>query len=272
MYAASFDNGGSWSQPFELDALGADDSDEERVARNVAIAQTGDGTLLVTWWQMPEDLVYFRSSTDMGRSWSAVSTVPSVWGVGNLSRTRQDAFSMTTDSSGAVHLFMAGRLGVDDAALSMLHLVYQNGAWSYPQALATYDHDLPEWPRAAVGLGNQLRVVWHLRPGALQLSGSDSQWEVWESHLTLSSPALAAVDPPAPAASNADTSTAAPASLPSPTAAPTLMPAAMRAAPASPVTMRTLMSENDDVALLALALLPVLLLVSGGLIWFRRRR
>jgi hypothetical protein len=51
-----------------------------------------------------------------------------------------------------------------------------------------------------------------------------------------------------------------------------LLPAAARAAPEAPVTIETLMSENDDVLLLALALLPVALLVAAGLLWSRRGR
>lgn len=271
MYAASYDNGATWSLPYDLDAISPDEYSDEVAARNVAIAQAGDGSLVAAWWQMPQDLVFHSISTDAGRTWSDPRTVPSVWGVGRLSRTRQDTVAMVTDSSGVVHLLMVGRLGAEDTSVALLHLSYLGGTWSFPRTVAAYDTDLPEWPRATVGLGNHLRVVWHLRPGALRPKPDDAPWEVWEAHMTLPSPALPAIamptsQPLAPTDAPVTVATIAAASP-----APTLLPAAARAAPAAPVTIRTLMSENDDVLLLALALLPAALLVVAGLLWQRRR-
>ena len=271
MYAASYDNGATWSLPLELDAIPEETNEDSVAARNIAIAQAGDGSLIAAWWQMPEDLIFYRTSADGGRTWSDRRTIASVWGVGSLSRTRQDSFSMATDSSGTVHLLMIGRLGDADKSVALLHLGYLGGAWSYPRSVATYDADLPEWPRAAVGLGNQLRVVWHVRPDALRPNPEETLWEVWESHLTLPIEALPAVAMPAVASVERGDATPA-AATPTPTRTPpVLLPAAARASPQSPVTIETLMSENDDVLLLALALLPAALLVAAGLLWQRRR-
>jgi hypothetical protein len=272
MYAASYDNGASWSLPIELDAIPEEVNDDAVAARNIAITQAGDGSLLAAWWQMPEDLIYHRSSTDGGRTWLDQRTVPNVWGMGRLSRTRQDGFSMVTDSSGMVHLLMVGRQGDADTAAALLHLNYLGGTWSFPRALATYENDLPEWPRATIALGNQLRVVWHVRPNALRPNPDESLWEVWESTLTLPSPAIPAVAMPAAVPVVRGTATPV-ATTPTPARpTPVLLPAAARAAPEAPVTIETLMSENDDVLLLALALLPVALLVAAGLLWSRRGR
>ncbi len=272
MHAASYDNGASWSLPVQLDAIPDEVNDDNVAARNVAIAQAGDGSLVAAWWQMPEDLIYYRTSSDGGRTWNNQRTIGSLWGVGRLSRTRQDSMSMVTDGSGAVHLLMVGRLGSDDDSLALLHLSYMGGAWSYPRSIANYVTDLPEWPRAAVALGNQLRVVWHLRPNALIPNPDETPWEVWESHQTLpiaALPAASVMPAAAPVVRSEATPAAAATAPPRPT--PVLLPAAERAAPASPVTMQTLMSENDDVLLLALALLPAALLVAAGLLWQRRR-
>jgi hypothetical protein len=271
MYAASYDNGANWSLPVELDNIRPEAFEDEIAARNIAIAQAGDGSLLAAWWQMPEDLVYYRTSKDGGRTWADQRTIPSVWGLGRFSRTRQDTFAMVTDSSGMVHMFMVGRLGQADTTVALLHLSYLGGTWSFPRGVARYENDLPEWPRAAVALGNQLHVVWHVRPGALKANPEETNWEVWESHLVVpSAPVAAVAAPPVAPINHADATPLAP----TPTAVrptPVLMPAAARAAPASPVSMRTLMSENDDIGLLVLALIPAALLVVAGLLWQRRR-
>lgn len=278
MHAFSRDGGATWSLPVQLDPIPDNQFSEQVYARNVALAQAGDGTLITVWWQMPEDQVFYRTSSDDGQTWSSARVVPNVWGVGPLSTTRQDEYALVTDSSGAVHLLMAGRLGNDDASVSLLHLTYQGSGWSPPQKVASSDRDLIEWPQATVALGNRLEVVWHVRPGYLTPDVSDDGlFQVWQAHTSLSSPALAAVELPGPTETTPATMALSATVAVSETAAlssgpPTSAPDFDRRPPTSPISAATLMSENDDVLIVALSLLPVALLVVAAVFVRRRRR
>lgn len=283
-YAASQDGGASWSVPVRLDMIPDDEISEQIFARNPVIGQTGKGTLVAAWWQMPEDQVYYRTSTDGGQTWNEPHLIPSVWGVGERSTTRQDSYSMVQDSRGNVHLLMAGRLGPDDPAIVLMELTFDGSGWSPPRTFYSSDRDLPEWPRAATVLGNQLAVVWHVRPGYLTRDAvDDGVFQVWESHVTVDSPAVPAVALPAIAGAEDVTDTASltvsgdlsgEASTDQAAGVEGLPPPVEnfdRATPESPISSSTLKTENDDVRLLLLSLLPAVALVALGL-WWRARR
>lgn len=209
-YAASYDGGKSWTNPTTL-SPDADSASRlsESGGRNITIGLDGEGRLIVVWLGLPEDVVYFQVSDDEGRSWSEPQALPGVWGRWSIHGTRQDSYSMATDSSGYVHLIMVGRvtnnklLRDNQKSLELLHLVWNKSSWSAPEAIAHFPvfgrdqsgilaGDYPEWPRIAIGNGNQMHLVWFVRD-AENLYDSTANYQIWYSRGTSSSPSLAPV-------------------------------------------------------------------------------
>ena len=132
---------------------------------------------------------------------------------------------------------------------------------------------MPEWPRIAVGLGNQLHVVWFVRDAENLFNSDAGNYQVWYATRTTNSPAIAPVAVP---------------DIPPPTPPPVLDQPLVVALPTSqikPVVVEqialpqdallpNIRSENDEVLLIALATLPVLALVAAaaGVFALQRRR
>ena len=270
-YVSSYDGGSSWGKPYALaPGRGATTA---AMARNVTIAEDANGHLVVAWLAIPEEIVYYQLSMNAGETWSVPSPIPNVFGMWALYQSRLDDYATAVDSAGRVHLVMVGRRVPEQTRSELLHIVWDGSNWGEPSVIASYDGDMPEWPRIAVGLGNQLHVVWFVRDAENLFNSDAGNYQVWYATRTTNSPAIAPVAVP---------------DIPPPTPPPVLDQPLVVALPTSqikPVVVEqialpqdallpNIRSENDEVLLIALATLPVLALVAAaaGVFALQRRR
>lgn len=273
MHVASYNGGDSWSRPHQLDSTRGASTDA--MARNITIAEDDNGNLVVVWWAIPEDVVYYQLSRDAGRTWSQRAPIPGVLGIWALYQSRLDSYATAVDSAGRVHLVMVGRRFVEQTSAELLHLIWDGSSWSPPAVIAGYERDMPEWPRIAVGLGNQLHVVWFVRDAENIFNSDAGNYQVWYASSTTNSPAIApvaipAIPPPTPIAAAAT-----PIVIPTPISqiVPVSVEDVIR--PGSTLLTPNLRSENDEVVLLLLSAMPVLmvvLLTTISVMLQRRRR
>jgi hypothetical protein len=219
MYVSSNDNGTTWGSPLQLNP-------SDMIAKNIAIQRDGGGQLIVVWWDINDDSIYYQTSANLGKSWSLPSRLPGVLGIWSEYHSRLDDYSMDVDSSGNVHLVFVGRFDDNPVAtveatnenekarpiptrtptftptprftpttspdegktrMGVFHMVWNKYAWDNAEALASYIGDVAEWPRIAVGLGNQLHVVWFVRAEKdIWKGGGD--YSVYYSTKTVKSP------------------------------------------------------------------------------------
>ena len=272
MYVASYDGGESWSRPLQLDPTRG--ASTAAMARNVTIAEDGNGNLITVWWAIPEDVVYYQLSRDAGRTWSLPTPIPNVLGIWALYQSRLDSYATAVDSAGRVHLVMAGRRFAEQPRAELLHLIWDGASWSPPTVITSYEQDMPEWPRIAVGLGNQLHVVWFVRNAESLFNSDAGNYQVWYASSTTNSPAIAPVDVPAIPPPTPIAAAATPIVIPTPTSQIVPVSVEDAALPENTLLTPNLRSENDEVLLLLLAVSPVLLVVTfTALIFlFQRRR
>lgn len=267
MYIASDDGGRTWRDPIQL-AVG------ETQARNVTLGSTGDGQLVAAWLGLPEDVLLYRTSPDAGVTWSEPQVIPGAFGAWTIYQGRTDGYSMVTDGLGVVHLLAVGRKAIGQRSLSVVHLAWDGVAWSEPEPIVTMTGDVPEWPRAAVGLGNKLHVVWFVRDQAHIWGGEGAfRYRVWYADRPLNGPAQEPVIFPTitpTSQSTAEPTSFAPLTTATPTPAsgpaPSDAPDAAEAIPPSQV-------ENRSLLLILEALIPVGLLMGGVVlaVYLRRR-
>lgn len=274
-YASSSDNGNAWSTPFELSAS----TSPSQLARNVAIGIDGNGVLLAVWASQLDEVVYFRTSRDDGRTWSQPQVVPGVYGGWSLYQQRLDDFTLAADSVGNLHFAAVGRRVLEQTGLDLLHSVWNGSGWSSPEVVASYDGDVPEWPRLAVNLGNQLNLVWFVR-GAKNLNNSDAgDFSVFYAERIVDAPAIAPLAIEAAPVTNLAIGEAGE-SIPgvitsSEMSQVDITPRLLEAEPPEDSLQTTLLgqnitSENDEVLLILLSLVPVFLAV-GLIVLFRQR-
>jgi hypothetical protein len=182
MYTASDDGGQTWREPIQLASVDAQ-------ARNVALGLTGNGQLVAAWLGLPEDQIVYRTSDDGGLTWAESQAIPTAFGGWMVYQGRTDGYSMVTDGAGVVHLLAVGRTSPLQTSLSLLHLTWDGAAWSAPEIVVAMTGDVPEWPRAAVGLGNELHVVWFVRDQAHIWGGEGAfRYQVWYANRPLGLP------------------------------------------------------------------------------------
>jgi hypothetical protein len=268
MYAASHDGGKTWTSPVEFVAPGGR-------ASNISLGLGGQDTLVVAWLGLPEDGVYCQFSRDGGRSWSPPQPIPGVWGGSSVYNTLLDDYAMATDSAGNVHLVLVGRTAADQKTLSVLHLTWDGSIWSKPEIITTLTGDVPEWPRIAVGLGNQLHVAWFVRDQEHVWNTDLGNYRIWYAHGVSSAPAATPVVwptlTPIPESEIAPTATPAPTAVPSPTVTPTLEPGLSRIT-VSPDAVDSIYTDADDMMLLVKSLVPPLLIIAVVVVGVRLRR
>jgi len=225
MYTASYDGGKTWTTPLEFVTpdspyptptprfAGPTPTPlpvlvKDARAENVAIGMDGEGKLVVVWLGLPQDLIYYEVSTDQGRSWSLPQLIPGVWGGMSIYGTKLDSYTIATDGAGQVHLVLVGRTSgkVNDwftkdadgrndlSILNVLHLWWDGSHWSKPDVITTLVGDVPEWPRLAIGDGNQLHVVWFVRDKE-NIYGEQGRGEyrIWYAQGVSSAPAVVPV-------------------------------------------------------------------------------
>lgn len=267
MYTASDDGGTTWRTPIQL-------APDDSRARNVTLGLGGNGQKVAAWLGLPADVIAYRVSEDGGLTWSDAAAIPGAFGAWAVYQGRTDGYSMVTDGAGTVHLLAVGRTSASEQSLSVLHTTWDGTAWSSPEAVVTLTGDVPEWPRAAIGLGNELQLVWFVRDQAHIWGGpGEFRYRVWYAHKGLDLPRSEPIMFPTltPASS-------APAGLhPSPTIVePTPTPQAA-AVPLSTLAPEDAIPpadvENRSVLLILLAMVPVGVLLGGVVLvsYFRRR-
>lgn len=277
-YAFSADRGDTWSPPVTLGptldtpavSVPAGSAPPEVSARNIAIA-ANETQLVTVWWSTADDIINFQISEDAGATWSAARAIPGVFGIWSIMQSRLDNFTMATDSAGNIHLVIVGRTGLDDKLVRLMHLVWNGRGWSPPSTIRGYMGDMPEWPRLAIGLGNQLHLTWFVRDQASIFLSEAGNYEVFYARSLADSPALAPaalVAPTPEAAAAVETPIVQEQAIP--TLALTLAPAA-KTPPPDTMSVEKLRTENDDVLLLLLSLLPATAVLVGIAIWRRRR-
>jgi len=267
MYTASDDGGQTWREPIQL-------AEGEVQARNVTLGTYADDQLVAAWLELPEDVLVYRTSADAGLSWTEPQVIPGVFGGWTIYQGRTDGYTMVTDGEGVVHLLAVGRTAIGQRSLSVVHLAWDGVAWSEPEPIATMTGDVPEWPRAAVGLGNKLHVVWFVRDLAHIWGGEGAfRYRVWYANRPLEGSAkepvvFPTITPTSPVGveptSSASLSTATP--TPASGAAPA---ASVNTADAIPPSQ----GENRSMLLILESLIPVGLLLGGVVlaVYLRRR-
>ncbi len=260
-HAVSFDGGDTWPIAHDLSAPTGD------TARNVVLAQDANNRLLVAWLDTETDQPVFRLSATHGRTWEPPQTIPGVYGERHLHNTRQSNFALESDSLRRLHLVMVGSLPEQMDTLAVLYLPWDGRAWGAPEVVAAYpDGSVPEWPQAAIGLGNQLHVTWFVRPPEHVWDANPDFYTIWYSRRLLSAPSSEAT--PYPTLTPTPTLTPKPAPTPTPTplSVPDLQPIA-------PEYTRVIYGENDDLRIILLSLLPVTgLLGLWAAITYRKHR
>lgn len=209
MYTSSLDNGATWGTPIQLNP-------GDMVAKCIAMGMDGNGKLIVVWGNINDDSIFYQTSSDLGKGWSLPLRLPGVLGEWSEYHSRLDDYTMAVDSAGNVHLVFVGRIDkqvsnpvegdakvqigketptptptavvVDGRArLSVIHMVWDGKSWDQPEVLTSYIGDVPEWPRIAVGLGNELHVVWFVRAeNDIWKGGGD--YTVWYSSKLVNAP------------------------------------------------------------------------------------
>jgi hypothetical protein len=211
-----------------------------------------NGGVLLMWRSAGLGRIYCTWSEDGGTTWSAVEPVPGVYV--RPSQTPFDAYDTATDSLGHIHVVLVAtsvspEVNRSSAPIGVYHLRWDGSSWSEPQLIAYYPGLAnPEYPKIAVGQGNRLHVVWFVRPQG----ASTRNMRIWYSELKTDAPLEE--PPPTP------TPTATPTMTPMPTLGPTVTPFPTLG-PGDSGVPEGLYTESDDLARLALALSPVLLMV-----------
>ena len=203
MYMSSYDNGLTWELPVQLNPF-------DMIAKNVTIGLDGNNRLVVVWGSTVDDSIFYQTSTNFGLSWSLPIRLPGVIGIWSEYHSRLDNYSMEVDSAGNLHLVLIGRIFKQatptatnatpavrtptpdrniptpdgKTRLSVIHVTWDGRAWFEPETLVTYIGDAPEWPRIAVGLGNQLNVVWFVR-AEKDIWAGGGDYTVWYSTKTI---------------------------------------------------------------------------------------
>jgi hypothetical protein len=212
----------------------------------------GENGVLLLWRSRELRGLYYAWSEDGGATWETVEQVPGLYA--RPWNEPYDAYHMATDSRGYIHLVLVGTIQepTDDRQripLGVYHLSWDGETWSEPQLIVSYSiPSIPEYPKIAVGGGNQLHVVWGLRPEGLWAEGQ----QIWYSELEIDAPPEGLI--PTPTSTPASTAVPTPAFVRTATPLPTVNPG-------SSSIPSGLYTERDDLARLALALSPVLLVV-----------
>lgn len=257
MYAHSLDGGVTWSTPVVFSVAGG-------APQQPALGVGQDGELIVVWRLPMHSEVYYQRSTDNGDSWSAPAPISGIIAKPWLSMSL-DGCSAAGDSAGHVHVLLLGRFSPQEEALNVIHAEWDGRQWLPPTRVFA-STDPPEWPRIALGGGNQLVGVWFTRDKEHVWDTVNGRYQIWASSLQTTSPAQT----PVPLPSRVPKPTVSqPIQYPTATLPPTLAPGVS----GLPTGLQT---ESDDLAKMLLALVPlavlVLILVASRVGWIRRIR
>jgi hypothetical protein len=252
-YISSDDGGDTWGLPLELPSPNGQ-------GRNVAIGQTGDGDLIITWLSLPDLRIHYQISSDRGQSWSRPRAIDGFLGYD----TRLDRYTIATDSAGNVHFVFVGRSTETRVGLQLIHLTWKpaDAAWVDPEIIVAETGDVPEWPQLEISAGNRLHLVWFVRDRYHVFDSENGRYQVWYTQTQVDAPAEAFAQRPTASPTTEPTPTTTP--IP-PTPRPTLNPLILD----SSSDARPVDSEAAALTLLAGSLLPALVLMAAVVIGIR---
>jgi ligand-binding sensor domain-containing protein len=246
-YTSSSDGGKTWSQRATFYS-------EAGSPYQIVAEVDGEGQVLVVWRTASESTrfeeglpIYYQFSADGGLSWSEPAPIPNLF-ARLLNDSPFDAYDMAVDSAGHVHLVVVGRTSAVETALSVLHTEWDGSNWSPPTKVFSGIR-FSERPAITISEGNQVHVVWFVRDS---LYSAEENIEIWYARGLSAAPFVPAPPSPTPLPTATATPTPIPPSPPTPY--PTL-------APGTGGLPTGLYTESDEILQLAVALLPLALLI-----------
>lgn len=253
LYTSSTDGGVTWREPALIQMP------ESEGSLRVGLTIDARGRLMIVSTAVPENQAFYSLSSDHGQTWSLPAEVA---GLKGSSVSVLDNLSVAVDGAGRVHLVCNCSLEAREGEYNLTHVVWDGTEWSEPDIIRPYKGDLPEWPVIAVGLGNTLHVTWFVRNEAAVFDSDRGQYTIWYAQTTIDAPSVT----PIPRPTLPPTATAPPiAQVIEPTARPTATQVLISGVvdPTNPY------NEQDYVLLVAISILPVLLIVTGIIVYQR---
>lgn len=233
-----------WSRPLTLQTVKGNDYEADWAS----IIPYNNELFVIYNYGLPPHR-WMRRSSDGGKTW----TDPVI---AFDSKGEYGYPFLLIDSSNRLQVLFGNRTS-DDSLYGMWYNTWLGGHWDVgvPIVSGPLTPDFaPTQPRAVISQGNVLLVTWRTDPGPTQNTNG-----IWYSYTSLDAPETPLQPLPNPTLVSAPTET--PPTLPDSTATPT------RKAPASPVSSSAPIPVDDSPILpLALAVVPVLLLVLGVIV------
>lgn len=199
--AVSTDGGKTWEHKMRVGDANAQDrlssySGRGQVEQSV-VATDGKTTILVYRSTTDQSLLY-RLSSDLGRTWSAEMPVPFAVAEPYAGPHNFNRMALAFDGDGRVLFSFIGEATGTPSGRAVMFTSYLDGEWSRPLRVAVHD-GVPEYPRLAVSLGNQVFLTYFLRTKNQDGAERMSVWVVrGTSDAAASEPAeLLAVEVPA---------------------------------------------------------------------------
>lgn len=194
-YAHSLDNGETWSSPALFRAPTSVGKPQQ-----ITLGVDGKGQLVIVWrveaGLKPESrVVYYQVSKDRGNSWSAPRRLEGV--VAREWLSGHDNYTMATDSAGRVHLALVTQTTTEPVVYRLVHLEWDGDRWSAPETVFETE-DVPEWPRLAIGGGNNVFLAWFVRAKEDLFAVGGGRYKVWAAHMRADAPRFAPTPPPTP--------------------------------------------------------------------------
>lgn len=242
-YTFSADGGMTWSPVMTV-------TYPVTTVAQLTVGSDGQGGVMLVWRATSRDEIFYQWSSDGASSWEAPSEIPGVFA--RPWANPFDMYDMATDSAGHIHLVVVGRQFRDgEAPLGVYHFEWDGQAWSKAERIYG-GKGFPEYPKIAIGQGNQLHVVWFVRE-SLWFSEDEhpGPHQVWYSSSEAAAPHQ--VVTPLPSSTPVP-----PTATPHPTPTATPYPTVSLDNTGLPDGLYT---EGDDVLRLAIALSPTVLLV-----------
>ncbi len=158
----SDDEGLTWSKPIILD--GGNDPNKRPI--QIAVTEMRDKEMMAVW-RYSNDLdrgIYYQISQDNGVTWTDPKAIDGIVARSVVNETGLDDYDLITDKLGVVHLFAVGQPDLlSKANPTLYHVAFQQGLWTQPFPIAYSQDYWPEWPKASIGIHNDIHLVWFSR-------------------------------------------------------------------------------------------------------------
>jgi hypothetical protein len=181
--AYSDDKGLTWSDPIILDG----GNNPNKRPTNLVVAELRDKRILAVWrysglvdWNF-----YYQLSADSGKTWTDPLPVPGFL-ARDFNSNKYDASSMVVDQTGVVHFFAVGQAqeGPSFGNAALYHIQFAQDNWFRVERVYQAFDETPEWPKAIIGLQNDIHLTWFTRvfnANGVQLP--DKDLKIYYSHL-----------------------------------------------------------------------------------------